>query len=390
MANTVIQIKYSTTTAAPTTLNVGELAYSYASANLFIGNTTSTGVIQLPIGNTGVTATTYGGASIVPVFTVDAKGRITSATNVSISSAATITAGSNGSGGTFTNTLNVKSGSAGLSTNFVDAEDTFYITADNSFIRNTGTQSITGDLSVIGNLTVTGTQTLVNTSSLSITDSLIKLANNNTVSDVLDIGFYGTSNPGSGVVYHGLLRQATTGNFFLFKNITAEPTGNVLATGSATAANTANLRVNIVGGTISSLDSAIAVGQGGTGSTTFTNGNLITFNGTSLVSLANTTSAGTYGNSAYHPVITVDSLGRVTAVTNTAIAIDTSAITTGTLSVARGGTGNTAFTTNGVMISNTTSTTGALSVLTSATEGHVLQISSVGQPSFAMLQGGTF
>jgi len=391
MANTVIQIKHSTVTAAPTTLNVGELAYSYASQNLFIGNATSTGVITLPLGNTGVTPGTYGSSSLVPVITVDVKGRVTSVTTQATSaSSGVINAAGNTGTGTFSTTLNVKSGSAGITTNFSTSDNTYYIIADSSLIRNSGSQSITGDLSVIGNLIVSGTQTLVNTSSLSVTDSLIKLANNNTVGDVLDIGFYGTSNPGSGVVYHGLVRQATTGNFFLFKNITAEPTGNVLSTGAATAANTANLRVNIVGGTISSLDSAIAVGQGGTGSTTFTNGNLITFNGTSLVSLPNTGTTGTYGNSAFNQTITVDPYGRVTAISNVAIAIDTSAITTGTLSVGRGGTGNTAFTTNGVMISNTTSTTGALSVLTSATEGHVLQISSAGQPSFAMLQGGTF
>jgi hypothetical protein len=389
MANTVIQIKYSTATAAPTTLNVGELAYSYASQNLFIGNATSTGVITLPLGNTGVTPGIYGSGSQIGQFTVDNKGRITSATNVALSLSGTLNAYGNTGSGTFSATLNVKSGSAGLSTNFVDVDDTFYITVDNSFIRNNGTQSITGDLSVIGNLTVTGTQTLVNTTSVAVTDSLIKLANNNTVGDVLDIGFYGVSNNGTNLVYHGLARQAA-GNFFLFKNLTSEPTGNVLGAGSATAANTATLRANITGGIVSGLASAIAIADGGTNATSFTTGPLIFFNGTSLVSLPNTGTTGTYGNSAYHPIVTVDPYGRVTSISNTAISIDTSAITTGTLSVGRGGTGNTSFTTNGVMISNTTSTTGALSVLTSATEGHVLQISSVGQPTFGYLQGGTF
>ena len=37
MANTVIQLKYSETTAAPTTLNVAEPAYSNTSGKLFIG-----------------------------------------------------------------------------------------------------------------------------------------------------------------------------------------------------------------------------------------------------------------------------------------------------------------------------------------------------------------
>lgn len=391
MANTTIQIKYSINTAAPTTLNVGELAYSYASQNLFIGNSAGTGVITLPLGNTGVTPTTYGGASVVPVFTVDNKGRITSAANVAISSSGTITAsGNTGPTGTFSSVLNVKSGSAGVSTNFVDAEDTFYITVDNSFIRNSGTQTITGDLSVAGNLTVTGTQTFVNSTTVTVTDSLIKLANNNTLSDVLDIGFYGSSNNGTTVLYHGLVRRAATGDFFLFKNVPVEPTGNVVSAASFTAANTGNLRASITGGIVSGLTSAIAIADGGTGNTNFATGPLIIYNGTNLTSLANTGTSGTYGNSGFHPIVTVDGYGRVTSITNTAIAIDATAITAGTLVVGRGGTGATSFTPNGVILSNATTATGALSVLTSATEGHLLQISSTGQPSFQMLQGGTF
>ena len=50
-------------------------------------------------------------------------------------------------------------------------------------------------------------------------------------------------------------------------------------------------------------------------------------------------SAATYGAAATVPVFTVNAKGQITSVTNTAIAIDTSQITTGTLGVARGGTG---------------------------------------------------
>lgn len=41
MANTTIQLKYSSATATPTTLNVGEAAYSFTSDKFFIGNTTN-------------------------------------------------------------------------------------------------------------------------------------------------------------------------------------------------------------------------------------------------------------------------------------------------------------------------------------------------------------
>ncbi len=109
-----IQIKRSTTTATPPSLAAGELAWSETSKNLFIGEsgnaitaiagagtfakradsfaisgdvsgtgTVSAGVaVALPA--TGVTAGSYGSATQVGQFTVDAKGRLTAATNVSI------------------------------------------------------------------------------------------------------------------------------------------------------------------------------------------------------------------------------------------------------------------------------------------------------------------
>ena len=418
MANTVIQLKYSETTAVPTTLNVAEPAYSNTSGKLFIGqagnqviaiggryytqllenaasantantivkrdtagifsataiyaslfgnaNTASTwatartiGVsgdangtvsidgsananIPLTLGNSGVSAGSYGSVTQIPTFSVDAKGRITSAANVSISTTLNI-AGDTGTDpvALSTDTLTFKGGD-GITSVVTAANTTVLFDVDNTVVRTSGAQSISGDLSVTGNLTITGTTTTVNTSTVTTTDSLIKLATNNTVGDVLDIGFYGQANTGSSVTYHGLVRQAA-GNFFLFKGLVTDPTSNTLATGSLTAANTATLRANITGGTVSSLASAIAIADGGTNQTAFTNG-IVAFNGTALATLANTGTAGTYGSASYHPVITTDAYGRVSAVTNTAIAIDASAVTTGTLPIARGGTNQTTFT----------------------------------------------
>jgi hypothetical protein len=44
-----------------------------------------TGNVTLSLSNTGVTANTYGSASVIPVITVDAQGRITSASNATVS-----------------------------------------------------------------------------------------------------------------------------------------------------------------------------------------------------------------------------------------------------------------------------------------------------------------
>jgi hypothetical protein len=60
---------------------------------------------------------------------------------------------------------------------------------------------------------------------------------------------------------------------------------------------------------------------------------------TGTITLANAGSAGTYGSASAVPVFVTDAKGRVTSVTNTSIAIGAGAITSGTLSTTRGGTG---------------------------------------------------
>jgi len=86
----------------------------------------------------------------------------------------------------------------------------------------------------------------------------------------------------------------------------------------------ANGRVSSIVNTAISISATAVSGihtfaQGGTNAASYTTGALLTSNGTAIVSLANTGTAGTYGNASYVPVITTDAYGRVTSVTNTAI-----------------------------------------------------------------------
>jgi hypothetical protein len=101
--------------------------------------------------------------------------------------------------------------------------------------------------------------------------------------------------------------------------------------------------------------------------------------------------AGDYGivtgGYAYIPGFKLEANGRISQANSTLLQVDTSMITSGIFSVARGGTGAGSFTTNGVLLGQGTS---ALTTASSSTEGHVLTINNTGVPTFAHLSGGTF
>ena len=310
--------------------------------------------IPLTLGDSGVVAGTYGGSTNAAVIVVDSKGRITSASNVATSSTLNI------AGDTGTDTVSLTSdtltfeGGDGITSAVTDNKASFAV--DNTVVRTTG-GTISGDLAITGNLVISGNTITQDVETIRTEDSLLLLAANN-VADAIDIGFAGQYNDGS-TKYTGLVKQAG-GNYFLFQNIPNDPTLNVLAAGSATAANTATLRANLTGGVVSSLASAIAVADGGTGAGTFTAGGIIMGNGTGALSvLANSTYTLTGGLAAANTLssLTVDDYGRVTAATGVAIAIDTAAITSGTLPYARGGTGATSYTTGALLVAGATELT---------------------------------
>jgi hypothetical protein len=97
--------------------------------------------------------------------------------------------------------------------------------------------------------------------------------------------------------------------------------------------------------------------------------------------------AGDFGSASIVPTFHVTANGRIDSVGNVTIALAASQITSGELSVARGGTGAGTHTLNGVLLGQGTS---ALTTASSSTEGHVLTINGSGVPTFQHLSGGTF
>jgi cytoskeletal protein CcmA (bactofilin family) len=158
-----------------------------------------------------------------------------------------------------------------------------------------------GNLQVTGNLVVLGDTLTVNVSTLAVEDSLIQLATNNTISDLLDIGFYGNYQVGGGGHEHtGFFRDASdNGIFKLFAGLTDAPTTTVdiagtgytqgtlqaylfsggLVTNATHIAITANSTVNVaITANTLVLATALAATDGGTGFDTYTSGDLLVAN----------------------------------------------------------------------------------------------------------------
>jgi hypothetical protein len=113
MANTLIQLKFSNSTATPTSLRAGEQAYSFTSDKLFIGNTSNTvltiggkyfvdqieAATSANTGNTLVRRDPSGNASFINVFAdkfygtlvggVDTATKLTTARDIGLAGDAT-------------------------------------------------------------------------------------------------------------------------------------------------------------------------------------------------------------------------------------------------------------------------------------------------------------
>jgi hypothetical protein len=326
-------------------------------------------------------------------------------------------------------------GRDGISTLAVDANNTVLIDVDNTVLRTTGSWTIDGSLGIAGNLTVAGTFVRQDVDNVSTEDPLIQLAANNNA-NIVDIGLFGQANTGASTIYTALFRDASDGKYKLLTDGTELPTSTVNVTAFSTATLVADLEATTV--TIKGLNvldranSGITIGgaafdKANTANTTadaaFAKANVANTTADAAFAKANTanttadaafdkantanttaqaafdkantdatsisTTAGTYGSASIVPVFALEANGRVSSVTNTTIAIGASAITSGTLGVARGGTGFSSYTANGVIVGGVTSTSALISIA-SSTEGHVLQISSSGVPTFAHLSGGSF
>ena len=162
---------------------------------------------------------------------------------------------------------------------------------------------VSRDLSVSGNLVVSGTLTTINSTDINISDPMIRVANGNLTTDLVDVGIFGSFGNSTVIQYSGLFRDASNGGRYkLFTGNIPEP-GTTVDTSNSNFAY-ADLQVNtlyanvistanaqITGGSITGI-TALVVPDGGTGVSVFANNGIIYGQNTSALAV---TSAGVQG-----------------------------------------------------------------------------------------------
>jgi hypothetical protein len=243
------------------------------------------------VANNGIVSNTSG------VFAKAANGISVDGAGINVVGGDGLTANASGVHVGAANGISVSADAVGLTTGST-------LTVNSTGVHVNSALSIT-DLSLSGNLTVTGTLTTLDTVNLVVQDPMIKLANGNSSTDSIDIGFYGVYGSG-GTKYTGLFRDASDGIYDLFDGTTEQPTTTVdkangfyrlstlraylnsggLVSNATHVALTANstLAVGITANTLT-LSTPLGVASGGLGLSTITTGAILVGNGTGAATL---------------------------------------------------------------------------------------------------------
>jgi hypothetical protein len=325
------------------------------------------------LSTTGVATGTYGSASTVPQIVIDATGRITVATSLAISIPASainttipnggltnsaVTIGSTAvSLGSTTSTLagltsvtltqDPVSGLQAATKQYVDSASqglTIHTPVAAASTANLNATYSNGSSGVGATLTNAGSLAafVIDSYTASLGDRI--LVKNQTTG--AQNGAYTVTTVGSGSVAWVLTRATDF-------NTTGTGTGYIepgayffVSSGTANASSSWVMTTPnpITVGTTSLTFTQFSSSSG------YTAGTGLTLAGNQFSITNSGVTGATYGSATQVPVIAINNQGQITSSTNTSIAIDTSQITSGTLAVARGGTGTTTSTGSGNVV----------------------------------------
>jgi hypothetical protein len=302
------------------------------------------------LANTAVTAGTYGNASTATTFTVDAQGRLTSASqnavNITASQVSDFSANTRAQISTAGSELSYNSSTGVLSftsagvTSVAGTANEVEVSAANGAVTIGLPSNVTigQDLTVTGNLTVQGNTTTLNTETINVEDNIIVLNSSVTGTPNADAGIevergdsenvqlrwnestnqWEITNDGTNYGAIATEGYAQTSAILALDGltdvtITDSTSGDFLKyNGNAWVNDPINLGTDTVGNYVSGL----TAGTGMTVDHTPGEGSSPT------VTLANTAvTAGTYGNASTAATFTVDAQGRLTSASQNAVNI---------------------------------------------------------------------
>lgn len=288
--------------------------------------------VTIAIANSGVTASTYGSASQVPVFAVNAQGQLTSVTNTPIAIANTAVSGLGTMSTQDSNNVNITAGTIAVTADpttnlqvatkqYVDTlvavginyHEAVYVESPDTAGNLTATYN-NGTLGVGATLTNAGTQVALTIDGVLMTVGKRVLIYNQT--NQFENGVYTVTTVGDGSTNWVLTRATDADSYGPGATALDEGSAFYVTNGSTGAGETyvCSTTGTIVFGTTAITFSQVSSAQ------VYSAGTGLTLTGTQF-SITNTGTAGTYGSASQVPVFVTNAQGQVTSVTNTSIAI---------------------------------------------------------------------